>query len=279
MFPLRFFQNRPFFVLGVVFLAWLILPIFAKRFLRISFFELQAPVDLSVSYVRDLQDYWSLRTRSANALIAAGRDLARLNASYETALQQNVTLRREVERLESLLKIPSFPEHRSEVARIARREFNGWWQHMTIRKGRNFGLVVNAPVIFTGGVVGRVVRVGLYTSDVELIGSPGFRLSASLEGDARQLSYQGSENPSFGAARGIVEFVPLDVTAGGTGAAKRVVTSGLGGVFPAGLVIGELGRLESSGDGLFKTGEVKLDPRLSEIGEVTVLVPVRTDGL
>jgi len=51
------------------------------------------------------------------------------------------------------------------------------------------------------------------------------------------------------------------------------VTSGLGGVFPAGLAIGKLVRVSPSSDGLFKTGEVQLDPRLSDLTEVSVLVP------
>lgn len=275
--PQRLFQNRPFLTLAVVFIVWLILPLFAKRLLRVSFFELQAPVDLTASYVRDLQDYWALRTRPANDLIAAGRDLARLNASYEITLQQNATLRREVERLEALLKIPAVAEYRSEVARVARRDFNGWWQRLTLRKGRNFGIVEGSPVIFTGGVVGRVQRVGLYTCEVEMITSPGFRLAAVIDGDARPISYQGGENPPFAPAKGVAEHVPVDILASPS-APKRIITSGLGGVFPAGLAIGELVRLEGSDDGMFKTGDVRLDPRLSEISEATILVPLKPAG-
>jgi hypothetical protein len=43
------------------------------------------------------------------------------------------------------------------------------------------------------------------------------------------------------------------------------------------LFIGEITRLETSTDGLFKTGEVRLDSRLAELAEVTVLVPERAD--
>jgi rod shape-determining protein MreC len=51
------------------------------------------------------------------------------------------------------------------------------------------------------------------------------------------------------------------------------VTSGLGGVYPPGLTIGRIVRVGESADGLFKTGDVELDDRLSELTEVTVLVP------
>ena len=70
-----------------------------------------------------------------------------------------------------------------------------------------------------------------------------------------------------------LDFVPLDIFAT-KAATRRVVTSGLGGVFPGGLTIGEISGLESSGDGLFKIGEVTLDERLGSLTEVTVLVPL-----
>jgi len=271
--PRRFDQARPFILLGVVVTAWLLLPTAVKRFGRLTFFEVQAPVELTPSYVRDLQDYWSLRTRSKNDLIEAGRDLARLTASYEQRVQENVELRSEVARLESLLSLPTFNRYRPEPARVVRRDFNGWWQRLVIRKGRNYGLTVGAPVIFSGGVVGRIAEVGAYTAVVEMVTSPGVRLAASVEGDLRPISYQGGLNAAFAPPRGVVEFVPLDIFAAPS-SPKKLVTSGLGGVFPPGLIIGQVVQLEPSTDGLFKSGEVQLDPRLSELVEVTVLVPL-----
>jgi hypothetical protein len=102
------------------------------------------------------------------------------------------------------------------------------------------------------------------------------RIAATLEGDSRPLSFQGGNNPAFGPARGLVDYVPTDASASEV-TPRRIVTSGLGGVFPAGLFIGEITRLETSTDGLFKTGEVRLESRLAELTEVTVLVPERAD--
>lgn len=269
----RLDQARPFLTLGVVVAAWLLVPVVVKSFTRASFFELTAPVSVAASYARDLQEYWSLRSHSNGELIEAGRDLARLNASYSLSVQQNAELQSQVGRLQSLLRIPPFANYRSEPARVARRDFSAWWQRMTIRKGKNFGILVGAPVVFTGGVVGRVTEVHAYTSVVELISSPGVRIAGVIEGDNRPLSFQGGVNPTFGPPSAIIEFVPLDIYASTT-APKRLVTSGLGGVFPPGLTLGSVTKVEPSTDGLFKTGEVQLDPNLANLTEVTVLVSV-----
>ena len=272
----RFDQAKPFVVLGLVLVAWIVAPALLKRFTRLTFFEFQAPINVSASAVRDLHQFWSLRTRSKNELIEAGQQLARLNSAYEVSIQENAALRGEVARLEDLLRLPVFAEYRTEPARVVRRDFNGWWKRLIIRKGRNHGLKVGSPVIFVGGVVGRITEVGAYTSTVDLISSPGVRLAAAIEGETRPINFQGGRNETLGPAKGTVEFVPLDVHAS-PGAPKRLVTSGLGGSFPAGIFIGKVIKLERGLDGLFQSGVVELDPRLASVTEVTVLVPLNAE--
>jgi rod shape-determining protein MreC len=270
--PQRFDQAKPFVTLGIVLLAWLLIPTAVKRFARAGFFELQAPMETAASYVRDIQGYWALKTRSKDELIEAGRDLVRLNASYESRLQRDASLRTELERLERILRIPTPTGFRAEPARVVRRDFSSWWQQLIIRKGRNYGITVGSPVIYSGGAVGRVTEVHAYTSVVELISSPGVRIAATTEGDTRPISYQGAVNPTYGPAFGTVDYVPLNVFVTGTNP-QRLVTSGLGGVFPPNLTIGYITRVDPSSDGLFKSGEVRLDAALSSLDEVTVLVP------
>jgi len=273
--PKRFDQARPFVVLAVILLAWIFLPLFAKVFTRATFFEIQAPLIVSDSFVRDLQTFWSNKTHSKDELLKAGQQVAGLIAEYEYSNQRNAYLEGEILRLENLLKIPSMPEYRFEAARVARRDFSAWWQRMIIRKGSNYGITVGAPVVFAGGVVGRVTEVHKYTSVVDLVTSPTLRLAATVAGDTRPVSYQGGLNNSFSSPRGTVDFVPLDVIASPS-ARKQLVTSGLG-IFPPGLTIGEITTLEPSADGLFKNGEVLLDQRLGTLTEVTVLIPLNPE--
>jgi rod shape-determining protein MreC len=273
----RFDQAKPFVTLGVIVVAWLLVPTAVKSFMRASFFELTAPITLVTSRVRDLQEFWSLRLHSKNELIEAGIDLARINASYELAVQRNTELHAEIGRLESLLRLPSFPEYRYEHARVARRDFSGWWQRIVIRKGKNFGIPIGAPVVFTGGVVGRVTEVRATTAVVELISSQNVRLAGVVEGDSRPISFQGGVNPTFAPPTGLVEFVPLDIVTT-PASPKRLVTFGFGGVFPPGLMLGTIFRASVGSDGLFQSGEVKLDERLGSLTEVTVLVPLTIEG-
>jgi len=271
--PKRFDQARPFVTLGVVLLGWLLLPLVVKVFTRATFFEIQAPLLVADSYAEDLRNFWSNRLHSKDELLKAGHDLAGLFAEYAYSTQQNAELQAEILRMENLLNLPPMPAFRLEPARVAQRDFSGWWSRMIIRKGANYGIPVGAPVVFSGGVVGKVTEVHRYTAVVDLITSQTFRVAATVSGDNRPFSYRGGVNDAFKAPRGIAEFVPLDVYATRT-TPQRVVTSGLGGVFPAGLVLGEISSLESSSDGLFKVGDVTLDDRLGSLTEVTVLVPL-----
>jgi rod shape-determining protein MreC len=270
-----FVQGRPFAVLGILLLVWLLLPAVLKSWLRLSFFEMQAPALTAVSYVRDIQDYWALRTRSKTELIEGIRDLSRLNAAYELRLNETDFLRREITHLEQLLGLPSIPDHRYEIARVARRDMNGWWQQIVIRKGAADGIQAGAPVIFSGGVVGRVREVFANTAVVDLLSSQHLRLAAVVEGDDRPVSYQGGINQPIRTPRGMVEFIPPDIRPDGQ---RRLLTSGVGGVFPPGLIIGEIVSLDATPDGLFQGGTVQLDRRLNSIQEVAVLVPVRAES-
>jgi len=273
--PKRFDQARPFVVLASILLAWIFLPLFAKVFTRASFFEIQAPLMVADSFVRYLQTFWSNKAHSKDELLKAGKQVAGLIAQYEYSNQRAAYLEGEILRLENLLKLPSMPDYRFEAARVARRDFSAWWQRMIIRKGANYGITVGAPVVFAGGVVGRVTEVHKYTSVVDLVTSPTLRLAATIAGDPRPVSYQGGLNNTFSSPRGTVDFVSTEFFASPS-ATKHLVTSGMG-VFPPGITIGEITMLEPSADGLFKNGEVQLDQRLGTLTEVTVLIPLNPE--
>jgi rod shape-determining protein MreC len=267
------YQGRALLLSGLLLAAWWLLPLFFKSFARITFYEFQAPSLAALSYLKDLQDFWAGRNHSKNELLEVAIDLARLNAHYELRNQQATQWEAEVLRLESLFSLPRQPEYRYEVARVVRRESNAWWQQMIIRKGHRHGLSEGQAVVFGGGVVGRVREVHAYTAVVELLTSAQFRVAAHVEGDLRPVQFQGGDNQPLQAPGGFLANVPPDLRLN-PAQPLRVVSSRLGGVFPDGLTLGYIDRLEPEKNGLFQVGQVRLDPRLHSLREVAVLVPL-----
>ena len=184
-----FFSNWPVWAIVGLLIGWWLLPVAWRIGVRDIFAGFQAPLWEIHSRLRDLQSYWAMRTHSANDLIEAGRDLARINAFKEVQVQQNASLRQEIARLEQLLHMPAIPGYRYEVARVMRRDIDTWWQHFTIRKGRADGIAPGMGVVFAGGVVGRVKEADQNSAVVELISSRLFRMVANFEGDRRPFTY------------------------------------------------------------------------------------------
>ncbi|MDP4694346.1 MAG: rod shape-determining protein MreC [Opitutales bacterium] len=273
MAQLRLDKLKPIVALGVFLIAWWVVPTFVKSFLKVSFTEFQAPAWIVSSYLDDLEGFWARRSHSKIELIEAGRELAREKAYYQYYAQRNESLEAEVERLESILNLPSRREFRYEVARVVRRDLSAWWQQIIIRKGNDYNIPEGAAVIFSGGVVGRVVEVNAFTSCVELVTSPNFRMAATLEGDGRPVVYQGILQSRFGDPEGTVRDAPQDLVANAQAPLKLVSTQ-LGGTFPPGLMLGTVAWLEPGSTGIFQAGTVLLDERLLSLNEVAVLIPL-----
>ncbi len=266
-------KNRPFIILAVFVAVWCILPQRLVQTTRDGFYQLQAPAWVAVSHLGDLVQFWQLRSQSKAELIESGRDLARLNAAYSLRIQENTSLRMEIERLEAVLGIPSEPDFHYEVARVIRRDITLWWQQMTIRKGSKHGLREGQAVVYGGGIIGRIKEVHSTTAIVSLVSSPAFRVAANIEGDIRPVTYQGVINAPFTDPRGEVRDVVPGITIP-TGESRRLVSSRLGGNFPQGLTIGHVDALEPGPDGLFQHGTVRLPAQLYFLQEVSVAIPV-----
>ena len=271
------YQAKSLLLVVLLLLLWWFTPTFFKRWTNVVFQEFQAPAWTALSYLGDLRSYWTARSHSKGELIEVGVDLARLNAAYALRNQQTDNLETEIRRLEEFFDLPSFPEYRYEVTRVIKRDLTAWWQSLVIRKGINYGIESGQAVVFAGGVVGRVSSVGAYTATVELISSPRFRTAAHFENDERPVEFRGGINPGLKAASGKVSTVPAEIQTS-LKDPKRLTSSKLGGVFPDGLTIGWVYKLDPSPDGLFQSGKVMLDPRLQGVREVAVLIPLEPRG-
>ena len=160
---------------------------------------------------------------------------------------------------------------------IARDDGYGWWQTIRLDKGRDEGIAVDMPVMALEGLVGRVIEAGAHTCDVLLISDRAFKVSVRFEQDGSfgilqggGISLQGDH--SFGVlcmpTPSRVDYVrkDLEIKAG-----EWVVTSGFGGVFPAGLVVGRVVRMSLDETGLYQVAEVVPAADLARLQQVVVV--------
>lgn len=269
----RFSPFRPLLYTVLLLCAWWVLPSAVKLFMRNALYECQAPAWVGLARLADLPAWMSEAARSRSSLLEENRDMARLNSAYMLRLQQAGMDAEELARVGAMLKMPPLQDWNYVVGRVIRRDLDTWWQRMTVQLGAEDGVRKGDGVVCRDGVVGRVMEVHAYTCVVELLSSASFRVAAHVDGDMRPVTYVGTPAPLFRDPGGEATNLPADMIAD-PARPLRLVTSRLGGVFPDGLTIGYMRHLEAEPDGLFQRSKVLLNPSLTRLREVAVLVPV-----
>ena len=269
---IRLDRLTPIVTLFVFLIIWWLTPSFLKLFTQASFEEIQAPIWLATERLETIANNAVNKTKSKQELIDKISELKRQNAYYKQIKNINENYKAEINRLESILNLPSRDHFRYELAHVIQRNMGSWWQTIRINKGSKHGIQKGDAVIFIGGVVGRVAKTNYYTSQVDLLSNHSFRISASFINDNRPLFYQGKGTDLWGQPKGRIKNAPQDLTTNST-RPLQLVTTGLGGTFPEGITIGRVPWLEPDNTGMFQAGEVQLDKRLLGIKEVAVLIP------
>ena len=168
--------------------------------------------------------------------------------NYQSLNARTIQLERENESLRELLETgDSLTGAESLNATIILRDPTTWHNFMLVNKGAQDGVVVDMAVLSRQGyLVGQIVEVYERSSRIQLLNfqDQSSNVAASIEGlpGANGL-FQGHD-----ANNGelIMNLVPRDLE---VEIGSRVITNGLGGVTPAGLLIGYVERTELASDG------------------------------
>jgi len=165
---------------------------------------------------------------------------------------------------------------------LARGGVTGWWQSLCLGKGAADGVAVGDPVVVPEGLVGRVAAVSAHTCDVLLLTDPNCRVACELDpapdgaGAIRGVLYgAGGRGGTPGGLTLLYVVDPLrlrylrrDVQ---PAPLTRVISSGLGGGLPRGLVVGHLLESRASADGLYREADVAPAADLAVLDAVFVL--------
>ncbi|SOC36428.1 rod shape-determining protein MreC [Ureibacillus acetophenoni] len=189
-------------------------------------------------------------------------DFAALQSEVNTLKNENKSLRDIVEKENSLR------EYVPVQATVIARNPDQWEEKIILDKGSSHGVKVNMAVMTAQGLIGKISLVTPLTSEVELIqtNNPNFRVSAVIQGENEEI---------FGLIEGFdVERNELimkridssfEVKEG-----ELVISSGLGGIFPKGILIGEITEITTDDFGLTKMAYIKPAADFSMLQDVMI---------
>jgi rod shape-determining protein MreC len=268
--------KRPHYIAlsAVVFLTLgvLNLPSRTATQLKLALGSLFLPLFGLAASVHSLSEQAGNSMAPRRVLISEVERLRRENSQFRARQVQVGELFQENERLRRALRLQPQIPFKLQFARVILRDPANWWRTVQIDAGQRDGIVAELPVLTMDGLlVGRIAQVGSRTSRVALVGDSDCHVSAVVkDGNARDYGVIAS------GSAGVLDGSLVDLTYVNRPAASRpgqaVLTSGLGGIFPPGLLIGHIVDTNSVGFGLYMEARVKLGANLDSLEEVWVLL-------
>ena len=157
------------------------------------------------------------------------------------------------------------------AARVIGRESATWSRMIVINRGRKDGVDADMAVVTEKGLVGHVVEAGWNTSKVQLILDPRSSVGTSVQRAESRVAgiVQGDlDNPMMPQMVNIPKNA--DVVEGDV-----IVTSGFGGIYPKGIVVGLVSSLQNDSGGLLKVGLLEPAVDFQKLEDVMVITVSR----
>lgn len=215
-------------------------------------------------------------TRAVNAgaayVFSLGRDTSRVRAlekkiaGLEGEIRRLRAAEKENERLRALLNYRTKSTEPFLAAAVIGRNPDNWFGTVIINRGKTDGVTRGAAVITPAGLVGRVLTASSHTAEVLLIADPRSAVGSTVY-----------ETQVPGIVRGTLtetEKLKMEYVVKDEPVRKGflVMTSSLSDVFPPGIPVGTVTKVEEEESGLFKTVYLKPVVDLNKLEEVLILL-------
>jgi rod shape-determining protein MreC len=211
------------------------------------------------------QQIWNFRSTAQE-----NEQLKERLTQVETELHTARQAVAENERLKALLNLSEQTEIKSLPARVIARDPSVWFNTITINRGSNSGVEANMPVVTTGGIVGRIITVGPWSSQVMLITDEKAGAGAVV-GQLGQSGALGSVRGRADLGVGVIEMRYV------SGLEKveindYVMTTGQDGIYPPGLNVGRV--IDVKNGTATQAHQILIQPgaQLDHLEEVAVLL-------
>lgn len=167
------------------------------------------------------------------------------------------------ERLKKLLELKESIKAPTVAASIIGEDGAPWFKTLVVDRGASDGFTEGMPVLAAEGVVGQVIKVSSRSSRVLLLTDHASAIAAVVQRSRARGVVRGA-----GGGRLTLEFSMKedDVKVG-----DQVLTSGIGGIFPKGVPVGEVTMVKKGEYGIFQIVEIRPAVMISRLEEVLVL--------
>ena len=199
---------------------------------------------------------------------AENRRLREQVRSLETELQLRSFKAQESVRLRELLELRQSVPLDTLAALVVGRDGVPWFRTITLDKGEQDGVKLDAAVISSTGVVGRVFAVGPHAARVQVLLDRDSGIAALVERSRVSGVVWARSRATSPAARTWCSSTSRSGPTSRVG--DLVVTSGLDRIYPKGLVIGRV-RFVGQVTGLFRDVRVEPSARFERLEEVLVV--------
>jgi len=213
-----------------------------------------------VEFLTVPRDVASLRQRTA--------ELEEQNAQLETQIIDLQSQLREADVLYALLDFArSRPENTYKAAAVIGRDPSPFLHYVIIDRGSDDGLRYGMPVVTAQGLVGRIAAVTSSASRVQLVTDPSSIVNVRLKTGQSEVQLEGSITGDL-----TLEMVPQDVT---LTVGDLVLTSGIGGTYPADILVGQVLSARKVLTDIFQTAAVQSAVDFSNLQAVLVITNFR----
>ena len=199
----------------------------------------------------------------ASADDATLSQLREQNAELRELVAQTEEYRQEVERLEGLLDLKESSGAEGIGGRIIGRNTDAWNQTVTIDVGTSSGVSAGLTVMGPNGVIGQVVSAQASSSTVRLLSDPRSGAAALIQSSRAEGVVRGSLDGLL-----YLENIDSDVQ---VSVGDVVLTSGLGGSYTRGLLIGTVVKIEGAQNDASRRIVVSPNDAATSLEEVLVV--------
>ena len=205
------------------------------RKFQASIYQMLAPFFSTGSSVQ--KQITSVRT-GLKSLEELEKENSALNVDNRQLRATNSALRdveHEVNRLRHALNYRERSVFKLVAAEVIARDSSSWWRTLTINRGKKDAIETDMPVVTDVGLVGKTTTVSDTISVVLLVSDENCRVAATVEGSREQGIVSGQR-----VTGGLTPLLDLNFLSkqADLKPSQKVYTSGVGGVFPSGLLIG-----------------------------------------